>query len=123
MNHVRLSGFIVDEIDLRRHADGTESASVSLRFSQGCGPLLRCCFGAATHHLSKCKPGDAITIFGRLVVGRHNGKPSVVVSEAHYLDPAKEWPKERERDLSSALHSFAAHASIPGVKNARPGPR
>jgi hypothetical protein len=120
LNLVRISGTIEDEIDLRRHADGTETASVSLRFSQGCGAILLCCFGASTRHLAKFRPGDAVAILGRLRIGRHDGKASVIVDEAHYLNGEDEW---RDRDRSATLHRFNAGRQVVGIKNARAGPR
>jgi hypothetical protein len=114
MNHIRLSGFIVDEIDLRRHADGTETASVSLRFSQGCGAILLCCFGNTIRYLTRFKPGDAVTVLGRLRIGRHDGKAAILVDEAHSED---EWA---QRDLSSAMHRFKAACNVVGIKNVRP---
>jgi hypothetical protein len=116
MNQVRLSGFIIDEIDLRRRGDGTEAATVSFRFSQGCGPITLLCFGTNTRHVARFKPGDAVTILGRLIVGRHNGKAAVLVDEAHSLNQEDESPEQRERALSVAIHRFNAHAVVVGVR-------
>jgi hypothetical protein len=119
MNSVRLSGFIVDEIDMRRRAlDGAETASVSFRFSQGCGPVTLLAFGAACRHLAKFAPGDAVVIAGRLMVGRHNGKPGIIVDEAHY---ANESAEDRSLEQFAASKRFQRYAVVKGRWTTRIG--
>jgi hypothetical protein len=114
-NQVRIAGTIEDEIDLRRREDGFETARVNLRFSQAQGPILLFCVGANTRRLAKFKRGDVVKIFGRLTVSR-SGACSLLVDEAHFLDPEKEWPERSAHDLGAAMHRFATHANVVGVK-------
>jgi hypothetical protein len=115
LNQVQLSGTIEDEIDLRKNEmDGFETARVHLRFSQAQGPILLFCVGANTRHLARFKPGDLVTIFGRLTVSR-SGAARILVDESHFLN---EW---REHDRSATIHRFNRLVNESGIRNARAG--
>jgi single-stranded DNA-binding protein len=125
MNQVRIVGTIVDEIELRRRPDGSETASVALRFSEANGTILLFCMGERTRHLAKFRPGDAVKIFGRLSVNKQNHKAAIIVEEAQHLNKQHESAKDREADEWNTARKFQQHAKVAGDHRwaTRPGVR
>jgi len=111
VNEVRLSGTIIGDIDARSQADGTESASASLRFHKANGTVLLLCVGERAHQLARFKSGDLVLIRGRLTINGLNRKAAILVDEIHARQESAE---DREASEWNATRRHQHNAAVKG---------
>lgn len=112
MNQVQISGTIVGEIDARSEADGTESARAFLKFHKANGAVMLFCFAERARHLAQFKPGDLVTVRGRLTVNLLNGKAAILVDEVHPFDARKESAEDRDAREWNATRRHQHNAAV-----------